>query len=349
MAIVVTKEEKILRDKRHKQFVYLLDKYKVRTRKLALLTGIEENNLSSYKSGKQPITEHTMERIMRGFEILDQELLSNKPNVEVEDWEYVKQQLARHDNVFVNKKKVKNIKNYLDDLKLNGFDCSYQEVDEGYIISHHQRMIKPMVEITKPKPVIESDPSIIDKVRNMHQDSLVMHEEALKLQAETDEIVKSVDEMEAKLTPATDEDHEKILPGWRDGLPAFKSKLDELFPDNNEQITITDEDIKEATQSNSRTYEMNDEAREFFKHLSEEEEEELKELAEETLANCGLEKGIHSVYLVEFLETRLNKLEVRGFLRGKAIESLLEEDYQTASMCIKYFTDKGYIEMGEGV
>lgn len=340
MAIIVSKEEKILRENRHKQFVYLLDKYKVKTRKLALLTGIEENNLSSYKSGKQPITEHTMERIMRGFEILDQELLVNKPNVEVEDWDYIIQQLKLHGNVSVKKNKIKDIDKYMVDLKMNGFVCTYTTDRDGDYVFFDTKQHKPMVEkvIQPVKPKIEQDLSIIDKVRNMHQDSLVMHEEALKLQAETDEIVKSVDEMEAKFTPATDEDYEKIIPGWRAGLPDLKKKLDELFPDDIEQITITDEDIKEAQESKDAIYQPTDE-----------EKEELKELADEVIANCGLEKGIHSVDLVEFLETRLTKLEVRGFLRGKAIESLLEDDYQTAAMCIKYFMDNGYIEVGEGL
>lgn len=336
MAIVVTKEEKILREKRHKQFVYLLDKYKVRTRKLALLTGIEENNLSSYKSGKQPITEHTMERIMRGFEILDQELLINKPNVEVEDWDYIIQQLKLHGNVSVKKNKIKDIDKYMVDLKMNGFVCTYTTDRDGDYVFFDTKQHKPMVEkVIKPvKPVIEQDLSIIDKVRNMHQDSLVMHEEALKLQAETDEIVKSVDDMEAKLD--LDKPEYKI-PQFAPGSSvtgAFGLNVEHV-----EEITITDEDIKEAVEHYDPKTDY-----EGIYEPTEEEKEELKELAEETLANCGLEKGIHSVDLVEFLETRLTKQEVRGFLRGKAIESLLEEDYQTAAMCIKYFTDNGYID-----
>lgn len=334
MAIVVTKEEKILRDKRHKQFVYLLDKYKVRTRKLALLTGIEENNLSSYKSGKQPITEHTMERIMRGFEILDQELLINKPNVEVEDWDYIIQQLKLHGNVSVKKNKIKDIDKYMVDLKMNGFVCTYTTDRDGDYVFFDTKQHKPMVEkvIQPAKPKIEQDLSIIDKVRNMHQDSLVMHEEALKLQVETDEIVKSVDDMEAKFDLDKPEyKMPKFAPG-SSVTGAFGLSVEPV-----EEIIIAKEDIEKALAENTH-YE-----------LPWEEEEELKELAEETLTNFGLEKGIHSVDLVEFLETRLTKLEVRGFLRGKAIESLLEEDYKTAAMCIKYFTDNGYIEVGEGV
>lgn len=317
MAIVVTKEEKILREKRHKQFVYLLDKYKVRTRKLALLTGIEENNLSSYKSGKQPITEHTMERIMRGFEMLDQELLVNKPNVEVEDWDYIIQQLKLHGNVSVKKNKIKDIDKYMVDLKMNGFVCTYSTDRDGDYVFFDTKQHKPMVEkVIKPvKPVIEQDLSIIDKVRNMHEDSLALHEEALKLQASTEDIVKSVDDMETRIKESV--------------TSAFGSEP---------TIETINKDISETQEYSKAIYQP-----------TEEEKEELKELAEETLANCGLEKGIHSVDLVEFLETRLTKLEVRGFLRGKAIESLLEEDYQTAAMCIKYFTDNGYIEMGEGV
>lgn len=330
MAIIVSKEEKILRENRHKQFVYLLDKYKVKTRKLVLLSGIDEHNLSAYKSGKMPITENVWVNITKGFELLDKELAENKPNVEVADWEYVLKQLRKHDNVFVNKKRVKNITSYIQDLELNGFDCNFQEVEDGYIISHNRRLIKPMVEIIKSKPKVEEDLSIIDKVRNMHEDALIMHEEALKLQAETEEIVKSVDEMEAKL------DLDK--PEYK--MPQFApgSSVTSAFGiEPVEEIIITKEDIEKALSENSH-YE-----------LPWEEEEELKELAEETLANCGLEKGIHSVDLVQFLETRLTKQEARGFLRGKAIESLLEGDYQTALMCIKYFMDNGYIEMGEGV
>lgn len=317
MAIVVTKEEKILREKRHKQFVYLLDKYKVRTRKLALLTGIEENNLSSYKSGKQPITEQTMERIMRGFEMLDQELLVNKPNVEVEDWDYIIQQLKLHGNVSVKKNKIKDIDKYMVDLKMNGFACTYTTDRDGDYVFFDTKQHKPMVEkvIQPVKPKFEQDLSIIDKVRNMHQDSLVMHEEALKLQADTDKIVKDVDDMETRIKESV--------------TSAFGSEP---------TIEIINKDIAEAQEYSKAIYQP-----------TEEEEEELKELAEETLANCGLEKGIHSVDLVEFLETRLSKQEVRGFLRGKAIESLLEEDYQTAAMCIKYFMDNGYIEVGEGL
>ena len=323
---MISKEEKELRTQRCTELNKLIKKHNIKTGKLSIVSGIKECNLSSMKTGKLPITEVTWKMISEAIEKIVEET-EPVPDVEVEDWEYVKQQLARHDNVFVNKKRVKNIKNYLDDLKQNGFDCSYQEVDEGYIISHNQRVIKPMVEITKPKQVIEEDLSIIDKVRNMHQDSLVMHEQALKLQAETDEIVKSVDDMEAKLDLDKPEyKMPKFVPG-SSVTGAFGVSVEPV-----EEIIITKEDIEKALSENSH-YE-----------LPWEEEEELKELAEETLANCGLEKGIHSVDLVEFLETRLTKLEVRGFLRGKAIESLLEEDYQTASMCIKYFMDNGYID-----
>lgn len=311
---MISQEEKELRTQRYTELNRLMKKHNIKTGKLSLISGIKECNLSSMKTGKLPITEITWKLISEAIVKIVEET-GPVPNVEVEDWEYVKQQLARHDNVFVNKKKVKNIKNYLDDLKLNGFDCSYQEVDEGYIISHHQRMIKPMVEITKPKPVIEEDLNIIDKVRNMHEDSLVMNEKALKLQAETDEIVKSVDDMETRIKESV--------------TSAFGSEP---------TIEITDKDIAEAQEYSKAIYQP-----------TEEEKEELKELADEVIANCGLEKGIHSLDLVEFLETRLTKLEVRGFLRGKAIESLLDEDYQTAAMCIKYFTDNGYIDVGEGV
>lgn len=327
---MITNEEKELRSKRTDKLNELIKMYNIKTCVLAKVTGLSENYISQMKSGSVAITQDKFDKMVDGINFIAKEY-SDKPDVETENYAYVKQQLARHDNVFVNKKKVKDIENYLVDLKLNGFDCSCREVDEGYIISHNSRVIKPMVEITKHKPVIEQDLSIIDKVRSMHQDSLVMHEEALKLQASTEEIVKSVDDMEAKLDLDKPEyKMPKFAPG--DSVTgAFGLSVEPVG-----EVIITNEGIAEAQEYNKAIYQP-----------TEEEKEELKELAEETLANCGLEKGIHSVDLVEFLETRLTKLEVRGFLRGKAIESLLEDDYQTASMCIKYFMDNGYIEMGE--
>lgn len=313
----VSKEEKELRENRRIELNRLIKKHNIKTSKLALVSGFSDGGISNFKSGKSTITEDTWKLLNESIEKISFET-NLKPNVEVEDWDYVVQQLNLHSNVWINKSKIKDIDQYIKDLNLNGFNCSYREVNDGYIISHN-RVIKPMVEITKPKPVIEQDLSIIDKVRNMHQDSLVMHEKALELQAETDEIVKGVDDMEARIKESA--------------TSAFGLSVEPVG-----EITITDEDIEDALQSSDAIYQP-----------TEEEKEELKELAEETLANCGLEKGIQSVDLVEFLETRLSKQEVRGFLRGKAIESLLDEDYQTAAMCIKYFMDNGYIEVGEGV
>lgn len=312
----VNKEEKELRENRRIELNRLIKKHNIKTSKLSLISGIKECNLSSMKTGKIPITEVTWKLISESIEKISFET-NLKPNVEVEDWDYVVKQLNLHRNVWINKSKVKDIDQYIKDLNLNGFNCTYStDKDGGYIIANNTEQ-KPMVEkvIQPAKPKVEEDLSIISKVRNMHQDSLVMHEEALKLQASTEDIVKSVDDMEARI----------------------KGSVTGAFGvETVEKITITDEDIKEAQESKDAIYQP-----------TQEEKEELKELAEETLANCGLEKGIHSVDLVEFLETRLTKLEVRGFLRGKAIESLLEEDYQTAAMCIKYFMDNGYTEVGE--
>lgn len=320
---MITKEEREKRIKRWNKLKELMAKYNIKTGQLARVTSIRENNISSMKTGNQDITQDAFDELINGIAklISIERIGTDKPNVEIADFDYVKLQLTEKDNVFINKKKVKDIDDYLVDLKLNGFDCTYSLDNDGNYIVGLKKNNKPMIEkvIQPAKPKVEEDLSIISKVRSMHEDSLALHEEALKLQAETDEIVKSVDEMEERVKGSV--------------TNAFGLSVEPV-----EQITITDEDIAEAQESKDAIYQP-----------TEEEKEELKELAEETLANCGLEKGIHSVDLVEFLETRFNKLEVRGFLRGKAIESLLEEDYQTAAMCIKYFTDNGYIEMGEGV
>jgi len=316
---MITKEEREKRIKRWNKLKELMAKYNIKTGQLARVTSIRENNISSMKTGNQDITQDAFDELINGIAklISIERIGTDKPNVEIADFDYVKLQLTEKDNVFINKKKVKDIDDYLVDLKLNGFDCTYSLDNDGNYIVGLKKNNKPMIEkvIQPAKPKVEEDLSIISKVRSMHEDSLVLHEEALKLQASTEEIVKSVDDMEAKIKESI--------------TSAFVSES---------TIEITDKDIAEAKEYNKAIYQP-----------TEEEKEELKELAEETLANCGLEKGIHSVDLVEFLETRLTKQEVRGFLRGKAIESLLEEDYQTASMCIKYFTDNGYIEMGEGV
>lgn len=203
------------------------------------------------------------------------------------------------------------------DLKLNGFDCSYTtDSDGGYIINSVD-MFKPMVEkvIQAPKPVVESDPSIISKIRNLHADSIVMHVQALELQASTEEIVRSVDDMEERVKSSV--------------TSAFGLEVEPV-----EEILITDEDIKEVVESKKACYQP-----------SEEEKEELKELAEEVMSNLGIEKGIHTLDFVEFLETRMPKQEVRGYLRGKAIECLFEEDYHSAVICIEYFLDNGYVEV----
>lgn len=311
---MITKEEREKRVKRWNKLKELMAKYNIKTGQLARVTSIRENNISSMKTGNQDITQDAFDELINGIAklISIERIGTDKPNVEIADFDYVKLQLTEKDNVFINKKKVKDIDDYLVDLKLNGFDCTYSLDNDGNYIVGLKKNNKPMIEkVIKPvKPKIEQDLSIIDKVRNMHEDSLVMNEKALELQASTEDILKSVDEIEARIKESI--------------TSAFVSES---------TIEITDKDIAEAKEYNKAIYQP-----------TEEEKEELKELAEETLANCGIEKGIHSVDLVEFLETRLTKLEVRGFLRGKAIESLLEEDYQTAAMCIKYFTDNGYID-----
>lgn len=329
---MISNEEKAERIQRRKVYNELIETHNIKTTKLALVTGFSTGAISSFKSGQNQITEQNWADLLKGIKLIISEQ-PIKPNIEVEKWDYVAQNLTNNGNVVINKNKIKNIPQYMIDLKVNGFDCNYEVANDGYIISLKKNS-KPMVEkIIQPKQEVKPTVDVLSKVRNMHQDSLVLHDEALKLQASTEEIVKSVDDMEAKLTPATDEDIEKIIPGWRAGLPAFKSKLDELFPDVNEQITITEEDILESVEHNHK----------MIHTLPPAEEEQLKEFAEEQLIKCGLSKESKEESFINFLKDRFTHEEIKGFIRGITILSVLDEDYQKASYFIDYFINNGYV------
>lgn len=329
---MISQLEKDLRIERRRLLNEAIKKFGIKTSALSLLTGISDGNISNYKTGASEITEENWGKLQKGIETISNEQ-PPLPNIEVEKWEYVAQQLKNQGNVVINKNKIKNIAQYMIDLKLNGFDCSYEVANDGYIISLSKNS-KPMVEkVIQSKKVVEPTVDVVAKARKMHEDALVLHEEALKLQASTEEIVKSVDEMEAKFTLATQEDVDKIVPGMREGIPAFNEMLNELFPDDKyEQITITEQDILEAVEHNQK----------MMHSLPPEEEAELKELADEQLIKCGLSKESKEDSFINFLKDRFTHEEIKGFIRGITILSVLDEDYQKASYFIDYFINNGY-------
>lgn len=232
---MITKEEKELRAKRVRKINELTKMYKIKTSELAKVTGLTDVYISQMKSGSVAITLNNFNKLVDGIYSIAKEY-SDKPDIETENFAYVKQQLIQHDNVFVNKKKVKDIENYLVDLKINGFDCSYREVEDGYIITNN-RVNKPMVEVViKPKTFIEQDLSIIDKVRNMHENALQLHEEAAVLQEATEHILNEVTNVV-----------EEVVTG--------------------DEIIITEDDINEALNQNSH-YELPKDEEEELKALS---------------------------------------------------------------------------------
>lgn len=335
MAIVVSKEEISERINRHKKFTELLNKFNIKTSKLSLVTGIRENNLSSMKTRKVPITEETFKVLIDGIVelIRSEDFKVKKPNVEVEGFDYVVQLLKLHGNTLVKKSKIKDVGKYLDDLRLNGFDCKIDTDRDGdYVvtdINQHRQMVEKIIQPTKPK--VEEDTSVISKVRKMHEDALVLHKKALKLKESTEQIVNSVDEVSSKLAQATQKDVDKLVPGLREGMPAFNKMLHEMFPDDSEKIEITDEDILEAVEHNKKLF-----------RLPPAEEVELKELAEEQLVKCGLSKQSKEDSFINFLKDRFSHEEIKGFIRGITILSVLDEDYQKASYFIDYFINQGY-------
>lgn len=327
---MISQEEKELRIQRRKLLNEAIKKFGIKTSVLSLQTGISDGNISNYKTGASEITEENWSKLQKGIETISSGQ-PPLPNIEVEKWEYVAQQLKNQGNVVINKNKIKNIAQYMIDLKLNGFDCSYEVANDGYIISLTKNS-KPMVEkVIQPKQVVEPTVDVLAKVHKMHEDALVLHQEALKIQQSTEEILKEatidLDEPKYKMP--------EYAPGGTIEFidPNFVPTTKTYSPMDDIQITITDQDILEAVEHNQK----------MMHSLPPEEEAELKELADEQLIKCGLSKESKEESFINFLKDRFTHEEIKGFIRGITILSVLDEDYQKASYFIDYFINNGYV------
>lgn len=327
---MLTSKEKQLRILRRKEYNELIEKHNIKTTKLALVTGFSTGAISSFKSGQNQITEKNWEDLLKGIQLIVAEQ-SKMPNVEVEAFNYVINMLKLHGNVVVKKNKIKDTKKYIDDLKLNGFKCKIEvDRDGDYVITDINRH-KPVMEvITKPKKEVLSDVAEIGKIRKMHED-------ALKL-----EVIKEV--LEDKVVPGeyikvTEDDIKEALELYDHIDDEDKDDVTNRYTLNGpevikeESIEITEKDLVEAVKNNEMVY-----------TLPPAEEQQFKELAEEQMVKCGILKESKEDSFINFLKTRFTKEELKGFIRGISILSVMDEDYQLAAYYIDHFINQGYIE-----
>lgn len=233
---MIKEEERKIRVKRQKKLVEIIEMYNIKTSQLAKVTGLSVPLISNFKSGTSEINESNWDKLLDGISQIVKDF-EYKPDVELEDFKYIINQLTNVGDVMVKKDKVKNLEQYLLDLRMNGFKCSWKlDRDGDYIFTDDNRH-KPMVEVViKPKTFIEQDLSIIDKVRDMHENALQLHEEAVVLQETTEQILNEVTNVV-----------EEVVTG--------------------DEIIITEDDINEALNQSSH-YELPKDEEEELKVLS---------------------------------------------------------------------------------
>jgi len=212
---MIKEEEKKERVKRQKKLVEIIEMYNIKTSKLSLVTGFSVPQISGFKSGSLDITEANFDKLLDGISKIAKEY-DIKPDVEVGEFPYVLNNLRNHGDVMVKKDKVKDVDQYLIDLKMNGFNCSVKTDRDGDYIFVDNNKHKPMVEtIVKPKKEIVTDLNEISRVRKEHEDTLKL--EPLKEEIVTgdvieiteDDIKEALEQRSIYVVPETEEEELK--------------------------------------------------------------------------------------------------------------------------------------------